>query len=182
MKQSDALELVAPGSLTRPGIIGRLVRLCLGVFCLYALWTVVRYAGHTSASPVSSLDDRLLLVLAPLCIFNYVVNIGFSKNWGVRPVLASPALLATFAIVAWFVSGSLDSLILGIPLNLWLVYSYGHLGLSFVLAALIATPGCEMRAMPQLWGRVTGTPSREHLCPVSFLGKIDAWEKRQDLV
>jgi|AP45_3_1055517.scaffolds.fasta_scaffold179693_1 hypothetical protein len=33
MKQSDALELVAAGSLARPGAIGRLVRLALGALC-----------------------------------------------------------------------------------------------------------------------------------------------------
>jgi hypothetical protein len=179
MKHPDALQLVAPGSLTRPGVIGRAVRLCLGAACLYALWTVLRQADNTSALPIATLSARLWLVLAPLCIFSDVVNIGFSKNWGHRPLVAALGLLVLFALAARFVSGSLDSPLLGIPLNAWLAYSYGHLGLCFVLSALLATPGCEMRALPELLGRITGRPSPEHHCPVSFIDRIDAWERRQ---
>lgn len=150
----------------------------MGVLCLYAVWSVLQHAGNTSVLPWSTLDRRLLLVLVPLCLFNYVVNIGFSRNWGYRPVLLALAILGAAASVAWVVSGSLDSPVLGVPLNAWLVYSYGHLGLAFVLSALLATPGCEMRSIPALWGRVTGRPAPEHHCPVTFIRTIDNWEQR----
>lgn len=176
MKQSEPLELVEPGTLIRPGPIGRLVRLSLGALCLYAFVELFYYAEWTTTQPFSSLDNRILLFLAPLCIFNYVVNIGFSKSWGQRPLIASLAGLGLFGIAAFLTTGSFDSPILGIPLNLWLGYFYGHLGLSFVLSALIATPGCEMRAIPELFGRMSGKPSEEHHCPAAFITKIDEWE------
>lgn len=67
--------------------------------------------------------------------------------------------------------------VLGVPLNRWLGYFYGHLGVSFLLAAAIGTPGCEMRSIPELIGRARGTPSHEHRCPVGFLARIDEWER-----
>jgi hypothetical protein len=177
MSQSDPLELVEPGTLARPGPIGRLVRLALGVFCLYVLWELFYYWEWTTTQPISSLDNRLLVLLAPLCIVNYVVNIGFTKSWGYRPIISSMVILGALAGIAFVISGSFDSPILGIPLNLWLGYFYGHLGLAFVLSALIATPGCEMRAIPELFGRMRGKPSEEHHCPAAFITKIDEWER-----
>ena len=58
----------------------------------------------------------------------------------------------------------------------WMTYVYGHLGISFALSAIIKTPGCEMRAIPQLWTLMTGRKTLEHHCP-GFLNNIDNWEK-----
>lgn len=177
MKQSDPLELLDSGTLVRPGPIGRLIRLALGVACLYALWEIVRFADVASAQQFSTLDSRITLLLPPLCLLNYVVNIGFSKSWGHRPLLTSAATLGALAGVGFMITGSLDNRILGIPLNLWLGYFYAHLGFSFVVSAIIATPGCEMRAIPELLGRVRGKPSEEHHCPAAFITRIDEWER-----
>ncbi len=179
MKQSDALEFVDAGTLTRPGPIGRLFRLALGVLCLYAFAEIIRFVDSTTMQPFSTLDNRVLLLLAPICVFNYVVNIGFSKSWGQWPLYGSIAVLLIAAGGAFLFSGSFDSPVLGVPLNLWLAYFYGHLGLSFVLSALIATPGCEMRAIPELIGRVSGDGSDEHHCPAGFITQIDEWEQRR---
>jgi hypothetical protein len=179
MRQSDSLELIDAGSLVRPGPIGRLVRLVLGVGCLYVLGVLFYYAESTTTQPFSSLANRFLMLLAPLWILNYVVNIGFSKSWGQRPRIFSLVILAIAAVSAFVVSGSFDSPIFGLPLNLWLGYFYGHLGLSFVLSALIATPGCEMRAIPEIIGRISGHASAEHHCPAGFITQLDAWEQRR---
>jgi hypothetical protein len=179
MKQSDPLALVDAGTLARPGPVGRLVRMALGAFCFYVLWELWLNAGTTTASPVSTFGNRLLLILAPLYIINYVVNIGFSKSWGRRPLFASLAVLVVSACGALLVSGTFDSPIVGLPLNLWLAYFYSHLGISFGVSALLATPGCEMRAIPELYGRMRGKPSGEHHCPVAFITRIDEWERQR---
>ena len=57
MKQSEPLELVEPGTLIRPGPIGRLVRLSLGVLCLYAFVELFYYAEWITTQPFSSLDN-----------------------------------------------------------------------------------------------------------------------------
>jgi hypothetical protein len=179
VKQSDPLELVDAGTLVRPGPIGRLVRLFLGVVCLYVVGELLYAAEWTTTQPFSSLDNRLVVVLVPLCVFDYVVNIGFAKNWGRRPLITSLIVLGAFASLAFLTTGSIDSPILGIPLNLWLGYFWGHLGISYVLSAAIATPGCEMRAISELFGRIRGQPSEEHRCPVAFITRIDEWEQRR---
>ena len=180
MKQSDVLELVEPGTLIRPGPIGRIVRLALGILCLYALFEIVRYWSWTAANPIATLPNRALLLIAPICIFNYVVNIGFSKSWGAYPLISSIAVLAIAAVVSLLLSGGFEHVLFGITLNLWFAYFYAHLGLSFVLAAIIATPGCEMRSIPELFGRIKGLPVQEHHCPAAFITKIDAWERSKN--
>ena len=117
------------------------------------------------------------LMAMALWIINYVVNIGFSKSWGRRPAYLSLGVYLVLALVASAVTGDANSPILGVPLFAWLVYFYGHLGVSFVLAALLGTPGCEMRAIPELIGRMTGRASAQHHCP-GFIANIDAWERR----
>ena len=139
----------------------------------------MRHSEITIAEPFSSLDNLGLLIAGPLFIINYVVNIGFSKSWGYRPLLASLIVLALSAGIAHLTSGSFDSPIFGLPLTLWLAYFYTHLGLAFVLSALIATPGCEMRSIPEILGRMSGTASEEHHCPAAFITKIDEWEQRR---
>lgn len=177
MKQSDPIKLVDSGTLVRPGPIGRFVRLVVGIACLYALWEIIRFSNVASAQPFSTLDTRITLLFAPLCLLNYVVNIGFSKSWGHRPLLASLMTLGALAGIGFIITDSLDNRFFGIPLNLWLGYFYAHLGLSFILSAFIATPGCEMRAIPELFGRMSGKPSEEHHCPAAFISKIDEWEQ-----
>lgn len=179
MSQSDSLEFVAPGTLIRPGPVGRIVRMLLGAFCLFALAELLIYAQWTTAEPASSLPNRILVLLAPLLIFNYVINIGYSKNWGQKPLTVSIFILGVFAIAAYTATGNFNSPVLGLPLNLWLVYFYSHLGIAFVLSAILATPGCEMRSIPELIGMITGKPSQEHSCPVAFITKIDDWEQRK---
>ena len=82
-------------------------------------------------------------------------------------------------VVAFVIHGELNSPILGVPLFAWLTYFYGHLGLSFVVASVLATPGCEMRAIPELVGHMTGHGSAEHHCPSSLITKIDEWERQR---
>ena len=58
----------------------------------------------------------------------------------------------------------------------WELYIFAHLGTAFLIASLIGTPGCEMRAFHDLFSRVTGIATKEHACPVGPLRPIDDWE------
>lgn len=179
MRQPYPLALADAGTLIRPGPIGRIVRLGFGALCFFVLRELFDNWALTMDQPFSTLDDRILVLLAPLCVANYVVNIGFARSWGYRPLVASLIALTGAACSALLVSGGLDSPMLGLPLNLWLAYFYGDLGVSFVLSAMIATPGCEMRSIPDLFGRIRGKPADEHHCPAAFITKIDSWEQRR---
>ena len=174
-----SLELVEPGTLVKPGPIGRSVRMLLGVLCLYGLFDIVTIAPYIIDDPVDSLPALSLMLLLIICVFNYVVNIGFSKNWQQYPLLVSLTLLGLIALVSYLVTGNPSSRLLGITLLVWLAYFYFHLGVSFVLAAILGTPGCEMRAIPELFEKVTKNESKEHHCPSRLISGIDNWENNR---
>lgn len=174
-----SLDLVAPGSLSKPGPIGRLLRLLLGVLCLYALWGLMNIGPDFVENPIGLLPNLGLMILFALCLFNYVINIGFSRDWHRYPLIASLIFLAAVATVGYLFTGDAGTDILGVSVLLWLGYFYTHLGVSFLLAAFLATPGCEMRAIPELFGKITHREAKEHHCPVGILSGIDQWEKRR---
>jgi hypothetical protein len=176
MKQSDALELVSSGSIERPGKIGRTLRLSLGLGCYFALYQLFMSHETIINNPVSTLPNMVLIVGAAVCIVNYVVNIGFGMNWGRWPSILSISVLGTIASVNWLILDTPDHWMLGVVYWAWLFYFYLHLGTSFLIASMLATPGCEMRAIPELLGRLSGKPAEEHYCPVALITKVDEWE------
>ncbi len=179
MSGSGTLDFVAAGTLQRPGPLGRFVRLALGALCLYALWAIVQQTDSIVTHPYSRALDWAPFAVGPLCVFNYVVNIGFGRHWGQAPLMTSLAILLAVAGVTFVTTGDANSPVLGASLMLWLTYFYAHLGASFVVAAIIATPGCEMRAIPELIGRARGLQGAEHACPVALIAQIDAWERQR---
>ena len=120
----------------------------------------------------------LFWVAFSIALVPYVVNIGFGVNLGAWPRYALLGLWALAAIAGYVVEGVLRSELLWGVIEVTQLYIYGHLGASFFLSALLATPGCEMRAIPQLFGKVSGSGSKEHYCP-GFIDKIDGWERKR---
>ncbi len=168
----DVFHFDSAGTLERPGPIGRLVRLFSGIvlgWMVYQIATVADVNGLTN--PMYWVWVAFALMLAP-----YVVNIGFGVNWGGWPRIASIVLLAGAALFGWIMQGAPLSEALVWTTNIWLIYVFGHLGLSFLLSSILATPGCEMRAIPHLYGILTRNPSQEHYCP-GFIKNVDDWEK-----
>ena len=167
----NTIHYSKPGTLLRPKIIGRLLRLFLGILCLSVTWDLV------SNSSISDLNNPSLWLLIGLglLLITYVVNIGFGVSIGSWPRYLSVGLFAIAAVISFLIQDT----ILGTPLWLtttsWLIYVYGHLGLSFLLAAILATPGCEMRAIPQLFGMAMSRDVTEHYCP-AFIDNVDRWE------
>jgi hypothetical protein len=88
----------------------------------------------------------------------------------------SAALFLVVAGSSYFTAGIIETQLLARTMWVWSAYLYTHLGLSFIISALIATPGCEMRAFHDLYSRITGIQTKEHYCPVGPLHPIDQWE------
>ena len=126
MKQSDPLQFVKVGSLERPGPVGRLVRLGLGIACMYALYVLLLYHQTIIDRPVSVLPNIAVMVFAATIILNYVVNIGFGKSWGRWPSYLTLASAAALAGLGWILFGTPDHPVLGVALWLWLLYFYAH--------------------------------------------------------
>ena len=116
-------------------------------------------------------------------ILPFVVNIGFGVNWRRWPQFVVLAGAASAIVVSLISQGTIWSEPLGWVLLVWLLYETLHLGISFILSAVLATPGCEMRALPHLWTVLTGNKTAEHFCPSGFLDSLDRWEagRRDDV-
>ena len=166
-----------PGTLRRPGPIGRVVRLLLGVWLLYVCWMLWTYPGALLSEKFPHWANLISIAFA-LWLVPPVVNIGFGINLKAWPRYSAAGAILLWAIGLGLADGSWWSPALGRFAWLFVLYTFGHLGLSFVLAAVIATPGCEMRAIPHLWTLLTGRETKEHFCPGFFNG-LDAWETQR---
>jgi len=173
------LKLDEPGSLPRPGPVGRLARVALGILCLSYVNGLIQVSGSLLMA-----NGHIHLVVwngifFALFLVSYVVNIGFSRAWKKWPAVVSATGLAIIAGVAYAMEGTVETNLLARSIWVWELYVFSHLGLAFILAGGIGTPGCEMRAFHDLYSRLTGVPTKEHYCPVGPLGPIDRWEARQ---
>ncbi len=167
-----------PGTLSRPGPIGRVTRFILGAFCVYVVLAILTNASAFFTGRALHVTSVWFMILMGLYVFPDVVNIGFSKAWKRFHLLTGlVALAGVAALISWATYGSVFGPPLGIVVSIWLLYTFGHLGISFLLATLLATPGCEMRSIPQLWALVSGKTAKEHYCP-GVLTPIDRWEAK----
>lgn len=170
------LKLDEPGTLPRPGPIGRLVRLGFGFMCLWYVYGLAQVSGDLLDANGGIRPEVWNGILIGLFLISYVVNIGFSLAWKKWPAVASAVVFATMGGVSYLAVGTVGTIQLALPVWSWELYLFSHLGLAFVIAAAIGTPGCEMRAFHDLYSRLTGVPTKEHYCPVGPLHPIDQWE------
>ena len=150
-----------PDVLPKPGPVGRGARLVLGaVLLLLTVLTLLSFRGYVRIGAPSG--AWWLLAAASVYVLPQVMDIGFGRAWGVRSQAA--AVLVAAAAVA------LDLILFR---NLWgppfgaLLYGagsavLGFTGLSFVLAGLLAVPGCEFGAMRYAVARGSGGASELH--------------------
>jgi hypothetical protein len=140
----------------------------------FLLWNF--YLFLTLVGP-EHLDNVTVLIwfAATVWLTPYVVNIGWGVRWGMWPRIALIGLWTVAGLVGWAVQGEFVKSAMWIVLEWPSLYVMGHLGLSFVLSSIIATPGCEIRAIPHLVGLVTGRARAEHYCP-GFIDTVDRWE------
>mgnify|MGYP001828365637 FL=1 len=176
---STDLKLDEPGTLPKPGPIGRIVRIAFGLLCvwyvtnLFALWdNLIADDGHIRSTVWNGIIPGLFLI-------SYIVNIGFSRAWGKRPAFVSAVGIVTMAGIGFVLHGRIESEILAQTIWVWDVSAFGQLGLAFLVSGLIGSPGCEMRAFHDLYSRASGVPTKEHYCPVGPLHPIDRWEARR---
>ena len=159
--------------------MGRVVRLLFGLLCLWYVSELLAAAGTLMASNGHIVPLVWNGILPGLFLTSYVVNIGFSRSWGKMPAIASAVVLAAAALASYLSMGTVETKLFARVAWIWELYLFAHLGLSFVLSAVIGTPGCEMRALHDLYSRITGNTTKEHYCPIGPLHPIDQWEARR---
>jgi hypothetical protein len=168
MRRDPRLEL------GRPGPIGLAIRVVLGVVTVYALaelltkWDVFRDKNLIES-------DFWFVTLFTVCLLPDVFNIALRRRWGVWPLvvfLAGGVVLGSAGSIA---SGEIWTL----PLALWVyagdVLVFGALVLSFPLAIVMRTPGCEFNAVPRLTARLRGTADEEARRCILGIDLLDRW-------
>jgi hypothetical protein len=173
------LKLDEPGLLPRPGPIGRLVRFGFGFLCLDYVYGLFQVSSNLIGSDGHVRSVVWNGILLGLFLVSYVINIGYSRAWKMWPAAVSAFVFAGIALFGYMTVGTVETGLLARLVWLWELYIFSHLGLGFLIAGIIGTPGCEMRALHDLYSRVTGVPTKEHYCPVGPLHPIDQWESRR---
>jgi hypothetical protein len=162
------------GGLARPGPIGLAIRVVLGVVSVYALaelltkWDVFRDKNLIES-------DFWFVTLFTVCLLPDVFNIALRRRWAAWPLvvfLAGGVVLGSAGSIAsdeiWIV-----------PLALWVyagdVLVFGTLVLSFPLAIVMRTAGCEFNAVPRLIARLRGTADKETRRCILGIDLLDRW-------
>ncbi len=173
-------QFESTGSLEPPRWKGRVVRLLIGLWLLSGLYNLLSegWPALVGTHAPTRWEWWAFAVLG-FWLLPYVVNIGFTKSWRRRPQVVLAAAIVVAVVLDTAIYGTWWAPPLGGLVWMWLVYFSAHLGGSFAVSALIATPGCEMRAFPHLWTRLTGRETHEHYCP-GFIDNVDRWEARRE--
>jgi len=129
-----------------------------------------------SETPPSNIGLWVAVGIA-FALLPWTVNLGFNKKWHSKPLIVALIVLGLAAIVGYASSGGLWNVPTALVLFAITIYVHGHMGICHVLASLIATPGCEMRALPEVWSKITGGHTEFHVCPGTW-SRMDDWEDR----
>lgn len=130
-----------PGTIERPGPVGRLVRILAGIW--FFGWFFRNLIIYTKLVSLVVPTHPMLWfgVAASFYFLAEVVNAGFNRAWGRWPQLVVGLLALAAMLFDLALYGSVWGPPLGLLVFLLLVYVSGHLALSFIAAGISATPG-----------------------------------------
>ncbi|MEE9173783.1 MAG: hypothetical protein V3U30_02265 [Thermoplasmata archaeon] len=175
---------VKPGTLVRPGPWGRVGRLVIGGLQVSATTLALLYA-NIFLQPEKAFQINLFVPIyigissvIALRWLSYMVNIAFRVTWGGRLYWVLLGLVALTLVLSLALFGAVWAPPFSLLVFLVILYTTGHLGVSHVLAAILATPGCEMRSIPHLIGILRRRDVEEHFCPGAWT-QFDEREARR---
>jgi hypothetical protein len=148
-----------PGS-ARPGPVGLLIRVVLGAAAVYALvelltkWDIFRDQNLIES-------DFWFITLFTLCLLADVFNIGLRRRWGVWPILVFLAGAGALGAASYLAAGEIWTTALAAWVYAGDLLVFGALSVSFPVAVVMRTPGCELNALPKLVARLRGTADEE---------------------
>ena len=119
---AERFQYDEPGTLSRPGPIGRVARLALGLLSAYAVVVILAGAPAFYAGSALRVPAVWFMTLLAFYFFPDIVNIGFGKAWKRRHLYVGFVVLAgVAALVGWVAYGSSLGPPLGILVAGWLV-------------------------------------------------------------
>ena len=134
------LDLQQPGTLAPPGIIGRGLRLIIGLWILFAIMPLVTQFRPGDSFGIDNFSIWFGLFMA-LWVSEDVINVGFGRDFGHGPRYGIIILLILGALADYLTQGVFWGDKLALAIAGVLVFVLGYLGISFVTAAALAVPG-----------------------------------------
>jgi hypothetical protein len=129
------------GTFEKPGPIGRALRLFLGCLLLYFFTLIVADFRETISLAIPRHPMMWFGVALSLYFLGDVVNVGFTRNWQRMPQLVFAVVVLGAVVFDLLAYRSFWGPPLGFLIFFLLAYVTGHLGASFILAGILATPG-----------------------------------------
>ncbi|MGH9249188.1 MAG: hypothetical protein ACRD0W_06710 [Acidimicrobiales bacterium] len=146
--------------MVRPGPVGLLIRVVLGVASVYALVELItKWDIFRDQNLIES--DFWFITLFTLCLLPDVFNIGLRRRWAAWPVVVFLAVAAAIGTVGYVASAEIWNPALAARLYAGNLAVFGALSVSFPAAITMRIPGCEFNAIPRLVTRVRGTVDEE---------------------
>jgi len=157
MQAIDEAHELRPGP-ARPGPVGLLIRVVLGAAAVYALVELVtQWDSFRDQDLIES--DFWFITLFTLCLLPDVFNIGLRRRWGLWPLVVFLAGAAAIGLVGYL--GEVWTTALAAWVYAADLLVFAALSVSFPVAIVTRTPGCELNAVPRLVARLRGTADAE---------------------
>ncbi len=167
---------VPSGTLPKPGLLGRGIRLVLGIIILLSEFSVARNLDQIkNARRIPGSASLWLLVVVLLFSMRDVINLGLNVRWGQKAQFGVVVAALVFIMIDYVFYARIWAPPLGILFCLWFLLTAIPLGVALTLATILGTPGCEMRAYAALFAKMQGHSASEHYCP-GGIDFIDHWE------
>jgi hypothetical protein len=166
---------VPSGVLPKPGLLGRGIRLILGIFVLMGATGII--AGFRQLVSLKQVPGNVELWLFALLLFasmREVIDLGLGMQWGQKAQIATLILAGICIVLDEIIYGRLWAPPFGLLFCIWCLLIAIPLGVALILAAILGTPGCEMRSYADLLARLQGHSAAEHYCP-GGIDFIDRW-------
>jgi hypothetical protein len=143
-----------------PGPVGLLIRVVLGAAAVYALVELVtKWDIFRDQNLIES--DFWFVTVFTLCLLADVFNIGLRRRWGAWPIVVFLAGAATIGAASYLTSREVWTTALAAWVYAGDLLVFAALSVSFPVAIITRTPGCELNAIPRLVARLRGTADAE---------------------
>ena len=133
-------RFVAIGTLSKAGPMGRIVRMVIGL--AMAAWVIWKLRTHEVLTGMEFPASGIWIgVLIMFYFLSDVFNIGFNRRWGRWPQYSFVLLVAGAILIDFAQYGGFWGPPVGWLIHLMMVGVGGIIALSFLLSAILASPG-----------------------------------------
>lgn len=133
-------QFLTKGTLIKPGVIGKTVRILIGLaLAAWVIRVLITYEVMTSmVFPISGIWIGIAFMLYYL---NDLFNIGLNRRWQRWPQIVFLVIVALGIVISFLQTGSFWGPTVGWPIFIMTVGVGGFIAVSFLLATFFATPG-----------------------------------------